>query len=108
MEHQVRKKISPTRSDLCKRHSQQTEVHAMTKPIERAKRPPSASVREAPFKLVRDASVDGEPNDGLTLDGYGAVFNSFTTIDSWEGCFRETIAPGSMKRSFRETPPRIK
>ena len=46
----------------------------MTKPIERAKRPPMASVREAPFKLVRDTTVDGEPNDGLTLDGYGAVF----------------------------------
>ncbi len=72
---------------------------------ERAKRPPLESVREAPFAL-RDAS-DGEPNDGFTLDGYGAVFNSLTTIDSWEGCFREQIAPGSMKRSFRETPPKI-
>lgn len=79
----------------------------MTKPIERAKRPPLASVREAPFKLVRDTTVDGEPNDGFTLDGYGAVFNSFTVIDSWEGCFRETIAPGSMRKSFRDNPPRI-
>jgi uncharacterized protein len=77
------------------------------KPSERAKRPPTASVREAPFRLVRDTTVDGQPNDGLTLDGYGAVFNSPTIIDSWEGRFKEIIAPGSMRKSFRETPPRI-
>lgn len=72
----------------------------------RAARPPMQSVRETPFRL-RDATEDGEPDDGLTIDGYGAVFNRETIIDSWEGCFREIIAPGSMKRSFRETPPKI-
>lgn len=73
----------------------------------RAARPPMDSVREAPFALVRDTAADGEPNDGLTLDGYGAVFNRETVIDSWEGRFREKIAPGSMKRSFRESPPKV-
>lgn len=68
-------------------------------------RPPTGGVREAPFALR--ASGSDEPDDGLTLDGYGAVFNSLTTIDSFEGRFREQIAPGSMKRSFRETPPKI-
>jgi phage head maturation protease len=53
------------------------------------------------------AAEDGQPNDGLTLDGYGAVFNRLTTIDSWEGRFREQFAPKSMARSFRETPPKI-
>lgn len=77
----------------------------MTTRDKRAVRPPWESVREAPF-AHRDAS-DGEPNDGYTLDGFAAVFNSLTTIDSWEGCFREQIAPASMKRSFRETPPKI-
>jgi Escherichia/Staphylococcus phage prohead protease len=72
----------------------------------RSSRPPLESVRQAPFTLVRD-SVDSTPGDGLTLDGYGAVFNTLTTIDSWEGRFREKIAPGAMKRSFRETPPKI-
>lgn len=43
----------------------------------------------------------------MTLDGWGAVFNRETVIDSWEGRFREKIAPGAMKRSFRETPPKI-
>jgi phage head maturation protease len=35
------------------------------------------------------------------------VFNRIVVIDSWEGLFREQFAPGSMKRSFRETPPKI-
>lgn len=72
----------------------------------RAERPPTESVlREAPFSMR--AADDGEDGDGLTLDGYGAVFNRETIIDSWEGKFKEKIAPGAMKRSFRETPPRI-
>ena len=72
----------------------------------RMKRPPQDGVREAPFALVRDVNED-QPDDGLTLDGYGAVFNRETIIDSWEGRFREKIAPGAMKRSFRESPPKI-
>lgn len=78
----------------------------MSATFERAARPPLDSVREAPFSLVRDESADAA-GDGLTLDGYGAVFNRMTVIDSWEGRFREQIAPGAMKRSFRETPPKI-
>ncbi len=72
----------------------------------RAKRPPLESVREAPFALVR-ADEDGEPDDGLTLDGYGAVFGTRTIIDSWEGRFAEEFALGTMKRSFRDTPPKV-
>ncbi len=73
---------------------------------ERAARPPLQSVRETPFRL-RDTSGDSEPDDGLTLDGYGAVFGSRTVIDSWEGRFAEEFSLGSMKRSFRETPPKV-
>lgn len=76
------------------------------KDSKRAARPPLESVREAPFSLVR-SDDEGEPNDGLTLDGYGAVFNRETIIDSYEGKFREKIAPGAMKRSFRESPPKV-
>jgi uncharacterized protein len=68
-------------------------------------RPPATGVREAPFNLR--AAVESEPNDGRTLDGFGAVFNSLTTIDSFEGRFREQIANKAMDRSFRETPPKI-
>lgn len=76
----------------------------MTKPIERRAQRPGSGERQAPFAL---RSNDTEPNDGWTLDGYGAVFNCFTVIDSWEGVFREQIANGSMKKSFRENPPII-
>jgi len=69
---------------------------------ERAARPPLDGLREAPFSVVR-----ADESDGMTLDGWGAVFNRETVIDSWEGRFREKIAPGAMKRSFRETPPKI-
>jgi phage head maturation protease len=65
---------------------------------------PTGGIRQAVFGL-RDAADSGLPDDGWTLDGYGAVFNSLTTIDSWEGTFREQIASGSMKKSFRENPP---
>lgn len=46
-----------------------------------------------------------ETDDGLTLEGYAAVFGSPTRIDSWEGCFDETIARGAFKRSLSERSP---
>lgn len=78
-----------------------------TTPLKRQARPPLNDLcREAPFTL-RAAGDDGEASDGLTLDGYAAVFNRETVIDSWEGRFKERIAPGAMKKSFRENPPRV-
>lgn len=75
-------------------------------PEARAERPPISDVlREAPFGLR--AADDDEPDDGLTLDGYGAVFESLSIINSYEGRFKEKIAAGSMRRSFRETPPKV-
>lgn len=55
--------------------------------------------RSAPFHLLR-AEPDGD--DGLTIEGYGAVFNSVTQINSWEGDFEEVIAPGAFRKSLRE------
>jgi HK97 family phage prohead protease len=78
----------------------------MTATIKRAEVPPREDVlREAPFALR--AAESGEDSDGLTLDGYAAVFNRETIIDSWEGRFKEKISPGAMKKSFRENPPKI-
>jgi HK97 family phage prohead protease len=57
--------------------------------------------RSAGFDLVRTA----EGSDGLTIDGYGAVFGSPTRIDSWEGTFDEVIAPGAFKRSINNSTP---
>lgn len=58
--------------------------------------------RSVPFE-IRDAA-EGE-GDGLTLDGYGAVFGSPTRIDSWEGTFDEEIARGAFKKSLAERTP---
>lgn len=66
---------------------------------DRAVRPPLEGEREAPFAL--------RAGDGWTLDGYGAVFNRPTIIDSSEGRFKEQVAPGSMRKSFTERPPKV-
>lgn len=58
--------------------------------------------RTASFTVTR---ADDDP-DGLTLEGYGAVFNDATRIDSWEGRFDEVIAPGAFKRTIDQKGPR--
>lgn len=62
-------------------------------------------LRSAPFAVTRAA--DDEAGDGLTLDGYAAMFNSETIIDSWEGRFKEVLLPGSFKKTLRERTPRL-
>lgn len=70
-----------------------------------SKTPPRDDVcRSVPFTLTRDGAANG---DGLTFEGYGAVFNSPTRIDSWEGCFDEQIAPGAFRKSLRERTPKF-
>lgn len=59
--------------------------------------------REATFRAVGDPTE----GDGLTLDGYGAVFDAETLIDSWEGTFREVLQRGCFKKSLRERTPRM-
>jgi hypothetical protein len=56
--------------------------------------------------LVRHVEFQAEPSaDGLTLEGYAAVFNKWTDIDSWEGNFRERIAPGAFRKTLSERMP---
>lgn len=57
--------------------------------------------REVSFE-IRD---DGSDGDGNTLDGYGAVFDSPTRINSWEGIFDEDIDRGAFKKSLSERTP---
>ncbi len=56
--------------------------------------------REFKFELRDDAT-----GDGLTMEGYAAVFNSPTRISGWEGDFDETIAPGAFRKTLRERKP---
>jgi HK97 family phage prohead protease len=44
-------------------------------------------------------------SDGLTLEGYGAVFNEWTMIEDRQGAFREQIAPGAFKRTINARMP---
>lgn len=62
---------------------------------------------EAPRdNLVRKVEFRAEPSsDGLTLEGYAAVFNEWTQIDSYEGTFKERIAPGAFKKTISERMP---
>lgn len=46
-----------------------------------------------------------ETGDGLTLEGYAAVWNQDTDINSWEGRFTERIAPGAFKKTLSERTP---
>jgi hypothetical protein len=58
--------------------------------------------RAVPFTLRADSA-----DDGLTLEGYAAVFNSPTRIDSWEGVFDEQIARGAFRKTLRERTPKL-
>ena len=66
------------------------------------KAPKSNLCRSARFELRADA--DG---DGFTLEGYAAVFDAPTRIDSWEGTFDEVISPGAFVKTLRERTPVI-
>jgi HK97 family phage prohead protease len=65
---------------------------------------PSERTREVDFTLTRDADDDG---DGLTLEGYAAVFNSPTEIEDRLGEYDEVILPGAFKRSINARTPAL-
>jgi HK97 family phage prohead protease len=55
---------------------------------------------------VRSVDFDSRPSDdGRTLEGYAAVFDSPTRIRGWEGDFEETIRSGAFKRSIEARMP---
>jgi HK97 family phage prohead protease len=60
-------------------------------------------------KLSRSYEFRMEPtgDDGLTLEGYAAVFNDWTTINDRSGSFQEQVAPGAFKRSLGMRSPVI-
>jgi len=56
--------------------------------------------------LRRNIEFRSEPSaDGLTLDGYAAVFNDWSTIHDRAGQFQERIAPGAFKRTLGQRTP---
>lgn len=55
--------------------------------------------------LVRQVDFRAKASDGLTLDGYGAVFNEWTDISDFAGEYRERILPGAFKRTLGMRTP---
>ncbi len=72
------------------------------------KSPPRLDLRRStPLSVAGIRSADTVDADGLTFEGYGAVFNSPTRIQSWEGDFDEQIAPGAFRKSLRDRTPKF-
>lgn len=56
--------------------------------------------------VTRSFEFRAEPSaDGLTLEGYAAVFNTWTDIVDRQGEYRERITPGAFKRSIGQRTP---
>lgn len=62
-------------------------------------KPPRFCYRAVEFR------TDGAAGDGRTLEGYAAVFDTPTRIDSWEGQFDEVIARGAFNRTLNARMP---
>lgn len=60
--------------------------------------------REARFTV---RATDDPSGDGLTIDGYAAVYDTPTRIESWEGTFDEQIAYGAFRKSIGERMPKL-
>lgn len=66
---------------------------------------------DAPRDDLIRANVDvraADITDGRTMTGYPIVFDTWTTINSWEGEFKERIAPGALKKTLRESGDKVK
>lgn len=65
----------------------------------------------APFSPPRDVvrcvefRADSPGGDGLTLEGYAAVFDQWAEINDWDGVFREQIARGAFRKTIKERTP---
>lgn len=81
-----------------------------TAPLRAGASMPSAPPRENLYRAIRPGLELRASEDGgmPTLHGHFAVFNKWTEINSWmEGNFLERIAPGAMKKTFRERTPKV-
>ena len=58
------------------------------------------SIRAMPFEIVPH-------NDGQTLEGYAAVFDSPTQIHDWAGKYEERFSRSAFDRTLREGTPKL-
>lgn len=64
--------------------------------------PKALLTRAAPFLADVEVRAKG---DGFTLEGYAAVFDAPTRINSWEGHFDEKIERGAFAKTLSERTP---
>lgn len=57
------------------------------------------------FEFETELRIEEGRGDGRTLEGYAAVFDTPTRINSWEGEFDEQIARGAFKRTLNGRTP---
>jgi HK97 family phage major capsid protein/HK97 family phage prohead protease len=63
---------------------------------------PRLCSRAVSFRAV---TPQEDPGDGRTLEGYAAVFDAPTEINSWEGAFTEKVIRGAFRKTLRERTP---
>jgi HK97 family phage prohead protease len=61
--------------------------------------------RAVDFEPLPEEERASKEGDGKTLEGYAAVFDADTEINSWEGHFNERIARGAFRKTLRERQP---
>lgn len=61
--------------------------------------------RAVDFEPLPEEERASKEGDGRTLEGYAAVFDADTEINSWEGHFKERIARGAFRKTLRERQP---
>lgn len=64
-----------------------------------------SQVRAQFFEFRASEPAGGEPGDGRTLEGYAAVFDQPTTIESYAGEFEEVVKRGAFRKTLRERTP---
>lgn len=75
---------------------------------EQVERPKENLIRVAVPAAI-ELRAEGDGADGPVMAGHFAVFNQWTEINSmWEGNFLERFAPGSMKKTIRESRDKMK
>lgn len=72
---------------------------AMVGKLKVREKPPKLCYRSVEFRATEPAT------DGRTLEGYGAVFNDPTTIETFFGDFEEEIARGAFTRTLDAKMP---
>jgi hypothetical protein len=55
--------------------------------------------------LPEEERANSGQGDGRTLEGYAAVFDQDTEINSWEGHFMERISRGAFRKTLKEGKP---